>query len=139
VVLQPNFGGALACGARERMSGLGKALGLLGGWISCEKLGVRVDLLVTPMVHSGERNGERKRGSSCGDDAWRRRRRGGLEVRLQSRRGARPATKTQSWWARVVQHHHVQDRGGGEVDRWGRAVQCRSAQVKRYLNHFKTV
>jgi hypothetical protein len=36
-----------------------------------------VELLATPMVRSDEINGERKRGSRCGDDAWRRGRRGG--------------------------------------------------------------
>jgi hypothetical protein len=35
--------------------------------------------LATPMDHSGEINGERKRGSRCGDDVWRRGRRGGHE------------------------------------------------------------
>jgi hypothetical protein len=29
--------------------------------------------------------------------------------------------------------------GGGEADRWGRVVHCRSVWVRRYSNHFKIV
>jgi hypothetical protein len=74
-----------------------------------------VELLVTLMVCSGERNGERKRGSDCGDDAWRRGRRGG---------GGWPATKTRLRRARVAQQRRAQDKGGGGMLTGGVGWHC---------------
>jgi hypothetical protein len=67
-----------------------------------------VELLATPMVHSGEINGEWKRGSRCGDDAWRRGRRGGHGGTTAKEGGG--ATKTQP---RRAQQRRAGDSGGG--------------------------
>jgi hypothetical protein len=122
---------------RSRRAALVNLSGGWGGWISREKLGAMVELLATPMVYSGKRNGERKRGADYGDDAWRRGRRGGLEARLWRKGGDNQdpaAVGTGGTTASCMRQGK-----GREADRWGRVVQCRSARVKLYLNCFKTV